>query len=63
MQKQEFPAAGCEILYVRRRYLFNDYTELDIQGAEGLITVRVSEPHGEDLTASYDPVDNMRSTA
>jgi hypothetical protein len=53
----------------KKNVSFSHYTELDIQGPDRVITVRVGEPHSErdldgledvDLTASFDPVDNMR---
>jgi hypothetical protein len=53
----------------KKGVLFSHYTELDIKGAEGVTTVRVSEPHSErdlvgldeqELVASVDPMDDMR---
>jgi hypothetical protein len=53
----------------KKGVLFSHYTELDIQSDAGVTTVRVGEPHRDqdlngldsvDLTATYDPEDDMR---
>jgi hypothetical protein len=54
----------------KKGVLYSHYTELDIQSDDNVTTVRVGEPHreqdlnglasGDDLTATYDPMDDMR---
>jgi hypothetical protein len=53
----------------KKGVLYSRYTELDIKADDRVTSVRVSEPHtdrdlealnGGELTATFDPVDDMR---
>jgi hypothetical protein len=53
----------------KKGVLYSHYTELDIKGGHDVTTVRVGEPHRDqdlegldsaELTATYDPKDDMR---